>query len=131
MAFTVVQRILRGSLVGLAVGAICLLAGLGRALVVILEGDKVDFAGFGAGAIIYAAGFVLGGALVGALWSFRSTDMGRSVVWLAGGCGVSMGVVTLTSGFPWMWSVGEWIAVGFLGCFVGFAFGYGFDKSEA
>ena len=123
-------RVRNGAMAGVAVAALALAVGLARAIFALLAGGRVSFAGVLPDVLWYAAGFVLGGALVGLLWPPEDAPIRRTLVFILG-MSVLVGVIViLESGSPTTWGRFEWLLWAGLSALFGLALSFGYGRFD-
>jgi hypothetical protein len=123
-----IQRILRGALIGGAVSLCFLGIGLLRAAFALFGGTKVSFDGTWPEGLWYVGGFVVGGAAVGLCWPVRSYRAGRIGIWILGMVFVMLAILRMESGPPSMWKAEDFWIGGILAVFFGVAAAVGFER---
>jgi len=125
---TVLRRIVRGSLAGGTIGALFLGIGLLRAAFVLVSGGRVTFDGIWPEGLVYVAGFVVGGAVVGLCWPVRQNAVGRVGIWILGMAIVILAIVRMEAGPVSSWKFEDVLIGGILAVFFGVAAAVGFER---
>ena len=127
------RRVGMGALTGAAVGVLCLLVGLLRAIVAIVFGEHVsalrseDIKGL----VYYVGGFTAAGILVSAVWPLLTTRFARYLGFSLAGIVVMIAILAAEKGGLLAHKRSDWIGAVVLGIFFGCAFGWGRGRGPA
>lgn len=127
------KRIVSGSLVGGAVGVLCILVGVVRGLYFIARGghiapvtpEEIRLLSF------YVGGFIVAGAFISAIWPLLSSGLAQYFGFSLSGIVVMFGVLAGDKGGLAAHGLTDWIVAILLGVFFGCAFAYGFRRNAS
>jgi hypothetical protein len=127
------KRIGLGALAGGALGILCILVGVMRALFFVATGgdiaplspDDVRLLAF------YVVGFIVAGTLVSAIWPLLGSGLAQYLGFSLAGAVVGIAVIAGEKGGLAAHEPAQWIIGILVGVFLGCAFAYGFRRVAA
>jgi hypothetical protein len=127
------KRISLGALGGGAVGILCVVVGVMRALVIVATGgdiaplspDEVRLLAF------YVVGFIVAGILVSTIWPLLGSGLAQYFGFSLAGVVVMIGVLAGDKGGLAAREPAHWVMAILIGLFLGCAFAYGFRRVAA
>ena len=119
-----------GAAAGAAFAAVCLLVGAGRLGLALLSGATIEALTWADARlmIFYVGGFILAGAVVGALRPFLQSASAIYSAMALGGAIVMNAIAIADQGLAAM-TLGDWTAMTVIGAFFGCAAAYGFLRA--